>query len=122
MSSLSIIRIRFLGPLVPASVKVGRGKVYRTQKYLDYVEALRWLLKAQWVGKPPDGKAGWGVRLKIWAARGDIDNLAVKPTLDAATGVLWQDDRQVRYIEATLSRNGPGTLEAEFFPLKKGGP
>mgnify|MGYP001581669176 CR=1 FL=1 len=114
MSSLSIIRIRFLGPLVPASVKVGRGKVYRADKYRQYVETLAWLIKEQWSYGPDKG--GWGVKAKIWSSTGDWEN-HIKPVCDAGKGILYLDDRQVRKAEVELIRRGPGTIEVEFYRL-----
>ena len=65
---------------------------------------MGWLLKSARRGRGPvDGdmyvRLAFGCRP---ARRGDLDNL-VKLVLDAANGIVWNDDRQVVYLEAAVA-------------------
>lgn len=74
------------------------GPRYLTEKAKANKEALGWELKTQWHRKPLQGS----VRLKIdlyWSdlRRHDLDN--IKGLLDAFTGILYEDDSQISYLE-----------------------
>jgi Holliday junction resolvase RusA-like endonuclease len=96
--------IRFCVPRcavgVNATYRVGRGRrVYKSPEANVYRDAVVMAAKRAMRGR--DMLTGH-VEARIWfaypTARNDIDG-AIKPTLDALNGIVWQDDRQVIRLE-----------------------
>ena len=80
------------------------GHVYTPKKTSDYEEYLGWRFK-EVIKDAPDGDSLFGIRIVFCIKnrkRIDIDNLA-KAVLDAANGIIWEDDRQVRELTAKRS-------------------
>ena len=92
-----VVNICFEGKPVSASVGFSGNKLYRSQDYTAYRDALAWLIKEKIGGEWDTRRYSFGVRVRFFLAgmrKIDIDNL-VKPVLDAATGLIWADDSQV---------------------------
>lgn len=96
-------RFRIDGEIVPYT-RVGRERwTDRATRYLGSRDRIAAEIRAQ-AGHVTDAdRAGpWSVVLvfRRHVLRGDLDNLA-KAVLDAAEGILWDDDSTVLRIEAT---------------------
>lgn len=82
---------------VPVNQKYGimNGRMLLQKKYRDAKEAIAWEIKSQWKG--PALKSKLSVNLLIYFGnnrKNDIDGY-IKILLDAAEGVLYEDDSQV---------------------------
>lgn len=51
--------------------------------------------------------------------RPDLENL-VKPVIDAANGILWEDDRQIWRMTAVKGREEPGTYPSVLLIVEAG--
>ncbi len=110
------VKIIYTGAMVPASVNTGKGRVYRAKGYREYVDALRWLIKASW--KEPPNKARWCISIDVWVkGRADVDNLIIKPVMDSGQGILYVNDNQVDNVAVRRRRKVPASLVAEFYQL-----
>lgn len=98
MSSPQVYQVRFD---LPSSAnrywRVYRGRAVTSAEARAYKATQGYEAKRQGVTEPLEGEVA--VELNVYPAsrRGDLDNF-VKVTLDAANGVLWGDDRQVREL------------------------
>lgn len=97
---MSVIYLKTEGEPVPKSrprfsVIKGHPHAYTPQKTVDAEETLKWLLRGK-VRGAPDSKSLFFVRLVFACVdtKTDGDNLE-KLVLDACTGIVWEDDRQV---------------------------
>jgi crossover junction endodeoxyribonuclease RusA len=77
------------------------GRVYLKPEVQAAKDAMGWEARAQYRGKPLDGKLK--VTISIWwpdLRKHDVDN-GLKLMLDAMTGILWHDDGQVFSLTIT---------------------
>ncbi len=95
------------GPIVPYVRMTQRSKHAdpRARRYLASQQALKIQLRQQMTEKDehePLTRESLEVFLAFWWVnhRQDLDNL-VKAILDAASGIVWADDRWVDHIEAS---------------------
>ena len=89
------------GVAVPkARARTGKGHAYtpaRTKAYESKVKMLA--LKARQEARLKPFQGDVRVRVEIWGLkRGDITNVT-KAIEDAMNGVIYEDDRQIQYIE-----------------------
>lgn len=122
---MTTIQLLYTDPLTPY-VRVGRERFTpRATRYLASKDALALAirLRAAAAGHTaPDPAGEWAVALAVsrrTAHRYDLDNV-VKAVMDAANGIIWQDDHQVASIVADrLPRGGSwgDRLAVEFVPL-----
>ena len=111
-------------PAPKARPRMGKHGAYTPKRTRDAETAMRWLLLSQ-CPKPLTGPLELGVAFYFRAptsyrkaererleengeyreGKPDIDNL-LKLVMDAANGVLWNDDAQVVKIEATKNYGG----------------
>lgn len=124
------IRIMIPGVPVPASrarVKGGQGGYY-LGRYSDWLEMAQGYAVAACL-REMQKKARWrgpiGVRADFWGARAnaDLDNL-VKAALDAVSGIVMEDDRQVVWLTAHRFPSPPGEphVQIEVYDLSPYGP
>lgn len=95
------------------------GVAYSPAWYRDLLVELAWHLTSARVDRRPAiGPVGLDVLFRRSNARRvDLDNL-LKTLLDAATGVVWVDDFQLRELRARLEiKTGPGLIWARFVDL-----
>ncbi len=83
--------------------KEGKSHAFNPKRTTDYQALVRKFAKEAVGSSLPEGYRGGKFSVEIWVYRtgaGDTDNYA-KNVLDACTGVLWHDDRQVYclYVE-----------------------
>lgn len=125
-----MITLLYTDPLVPY-VRVGRERwTPRATRYLASKDALARAIRLHAVAaghQAPDPTGEWVVALAVsrrTAHRYDLDNV-VKAVLDAANGIVWQDDHQVASIVADRLPHGRGAvgdrLAVEFTPVAGGG-
>lgn len=94
------------------------GRAYSTPSMKEAQTTLGWDIRFAMVGKEIDALSGFGVKMAFYTRtrqRRDIDNL-IKLVLDAATGIVWQDDDQVSELSAVIwkSQSEPRT-EITFY-------
>lgn len=82
---------------VPVNQKYGiiNGRMLLQKKYRDTKEAIAWEIKSQWKGGPLQDDVA--VNLLVYFGnnrKNDIDGY-IKIILDAAEGILYEDDSQV---------------------------
>ncbi len=98
-----------IDPLGKGRARFSRdGHAYTPAQTREYEESIRWLLKSV-VGPHADSESKFGVRVafsKTDRRRIDVDNL-VKALFDAANGIVWRDDAQVRELSARLKLDAP---------------
>ncbi len=96
-----------------------RGKVgqrsFMPKRYVEYADALAWSIrKARRAAGPDLGEFGVALVFDRATKRvADLDNCQ-KAFLDAATGVIWENDKQVSIVLAMIrrGRSDPATLFA----------
>ena len=77
--------------------KNGRTWTYTPPRTKEFEEKLKWLLKQ---GNPKPYDCPLSLTVSFGYKRdADIDNF-IKAFCDAANGILWNDDRQIREIHA----------------------
>lgn len=82
---------------VPVNQKYGviNGRMLLQKKYRDTKEAIAWEIRSEWTGEPLVGDVALNILIYFGNNRkNDIDN-CLKCILDAAEGVLFEDDSQV---------------------------
>lgn len=72
----------------------GKNSFYKTREATEAQEAIGWEVKAQYRGKPLEGKLKVSLRFFWPQPRRDVDS-SVKAALDALNGILWKDDNQI---------------------------
>lgn len=77
--------------------------VYTDAKTLAAEEELAWRFRCEMVGEPTQQDVALRAHFRVKSKKSDLDNL-VKTVLDAANGIVFNDDRQVVSIDATLER------------------
>ena len=83
------------------------GIVYTPRETREAQELIGWAVKSSHQGLMPDADSAFGVRVLFYAkgfVKKDIDNMA-KVVLDACTGIVWQDDKQVVELLARFFKN-----------------
>lgn len=77
--------------------------IYLSKAGKELKEDYSWQIKAQYIGEPLTGSVKLAIELFFGDKRvRDIDNYN-KLLLDACTGLLWVDDKQIDYL--TISKN-----------------
>jgi len=92
------VRLTIPGQPVPASrPRVTKNGTYIAPRYAQWLRDARWLARDQYRGPVITGPVQ--VRIQCFGARAnsDVDNL-IKGPLDALTGIVYADDRQVEYV------------------------
>ena len=95
--------------------KFGYPKVYMTKKGKDLKESYQWEAKSQWKQEIISGEVEIAVKLHFKSKRThDIDNYT-KILLDALTGIIWEDDKQIQKmtISKQHSKENP-SIEVEI--------
>lgn len=95
--------------LYKSTCRNGFAAVYLSQEGKTLKTAYQWEAKAQWRNKPIDGDVELWVTLYFGTKRrGDVDNFN-KLALDALTGIVYHDDRQVAFlrIERSYDKKNP---------------
>lgn len=103
--------LEYKGDVIAAKALRGRnGSIYRSKLYINYLATLRNLILQKTKGDLCDPYYVYKVEAIInWQSRtrgdngGDIDNF-LKPIMDAGTGIIYKDDRQVSEIHIKLNR------------------
>lgn len=95
-SVVELVRITIPGRPVPASrPKVTKNGTYYPQRYRDWLDTAKVYARQAWLGKEPlTGPVMVGVVFAGARSNADTDNL-LKGVLDALTGTIIRDDRQV---------------------------
>lgn len=106
-----VASITYDGDPVAAHKEVRRHggyRVYNKSAYTAYRDSLAWLFKDQiGANDPYPSRFAVTARISLRSRRKiDLDNL-LKPIIDAATGIVWVDDRQVDEIHAFVLREQP---------------
>lgn len=105
----ALLALEWTEPPVPCPRprRAPNGGVYMPKDYLLAKQALGiWLLQARNSRGLRLTEDELGVACFFFTNRGDVDNL-LKTVLDAGTGVLWKDDRQVVESYQRIFRNRP---------------
>lgn len=96
-------------PIPKGRPRLGRGgHVYTPARTRDWEQMWREMISLKlpsWFETTAEEVA---VTLRFWtkaSTRGDADNLS-KTVLDAANGLIWKDDRQVRHLDALIVERG----------------
>ena len=106
-----VCSITYDGDLVPASIRNGRGSMFRSPQYKAFRKTMEELYIGTGVISRNDRlfkleinmrQNCTGTKRKFY--RGDIDNIT-KPIMDSATGIIWADDSQVVELHSKLDRN-----------------
>ena len=116
-----------LDPVAKARPRLGRnGRTYTPAKTVAFEKAIKQHFKAERKGKPPMAgplsacisfvisrpKSVSANKRKYPVVKPDLDNLA-KAVLDAANGILWEDDSQICKLVLTKDyslANSPGSI------------
>lgn len=121
MTPISLI---YTDELVPY-VRVGQERwTARATRYMASKDALALAIRqaAAAIGHhAPDGGGDWGLDLQACRRtrrRYDLDNV-IKAVMDAANGIVWEDDHQVAGISADRLPSGSigDRLAVEFAPV-----
>ena len=107
-------------PVPKQSVKQANGHFYTPKKQVKYVEKLKQHFGSTYVLAPLEGfvfieitflfprKSGEGIM--FYMGKSDLDNLT-KPVLDAAAGILFNNDKQIVYCQLGKFKSySPGIL------------
>jgi len=108
-SSGKSVSITIPGKPRPASrPRVVKGHAYIAPTYAQWLDAAKWEIVRQ-VGRPLwTGEVSAAIQFRGARANADIDNL-IKGVLDAATGSVFVDDKQVTSILAQKILAGSAT-------------
>lgn len=120
-----VCRIHYEGDLVPATLRCGKGSMFRAPQYKAFREIVSGLIKFGYNGKARNDKL-YGVRIRMRQNvignkrrfyRGDIDNMT-KPILDSTTGIIWIDDSQLVDLHVTLEKESRQSgFDAVFYEV-----
>lgn len=106
-----VCSIKYDGDLVPATLKCGKGSMFRSPQYKAFREIIGWLYKAVCAECRNDRLFKIEINMRQNCTgnkrrfyRGDIDNIT-KPIMDSATGIVWADDGQVVELHVKLDRS-----------------
>lgn len=105
-----------LEPVAKGRPRFGQGRVFTPSKTVAYEAAIKNELRKAINFSLPDATSCFGFRAIFYRAnrqRIDCDNL-LKAIQDAATGVIWRDDSQVREIFGRLSTGSPFAPHVSF--------
>ena len=87
----------------------GRGISYMTKEGKALKTSYQWEAKAQWRGKPRSDELEVWITLFFGTKRkSDWDNFH-KLSMDALTGIVWEDDSQIIYahVEKQYDKRNP---------------
>jgi Holliday junction resolvase RusA-like endonuclease len=93
-------------PIPKGRPRLGGGHVYTPERTAKFETTVRWLLRQQ---KIPVLTGDLAVTVTFWVSRhgSDWDNYA-KAVCDAANGIGWQDDRQIKEAHVYLHKVAGG--------------
>lgn len=122
---MEVCRIHYEGDLVPATLRCGKGSMFRAPQYKAFREVVAGLISFNYNGTVRNDKL-YGLRIhmrqnvtgnKRRFYRGDIDNMT-KPILDSATRIIWADDSQLIDLHITLAKESARAgFDAIFYEL-----
>lgn len=81
----------------------GKPHVYTDEKTRAAEEAIGWQLRSAMTGPPTQEPVRVQLIFHCKKAKGDLDNLC-KTVLDAANGIVFEDDKQVVWLNAEIVR------------------
>lgn len=103
---MSAYEFTIRGPVVPYVRMTRRGKFVKAsaKRYLASQESMQWQFVAEmdrngWEKFPAGQPLHVTIAVRYIDRRSDLDNV-VKAILDAANGIVWEDDRWVDSISA----------------------
>jgi len=103
-----ILNLKIDSPAHTHTVHRGKGQLFTSTAYKQYVEELRWLILNELREKLDDPETIYGIRCRFFlpgrVKTGDIDNL-IKPIMDAGIGLVWHNDSQIWELNASLIRD-----------------
>lgn len=112
-----------LEPVAKGRPRIGKWGAYTPSKTRNFEKACSFFLKEHHKLKPISGPLYCKVifffappkKPKHWlypvsVRGGDIDNLC-KSVLDAANGILWEDDKQIIHLEAFKFYNAKSCIK-----------
>jgi len=100
---VNLLTFTFPGEPIPKGrPRKDRGHWHTPARTEKAENSIRWQLKAAHV-TPTSEPVAVELHYRCKSHTADLDNL-IKLTLDAATGYLWEDDRQVWQIIAEVER------------------
>lgn len=107
------------GRVKPYTIRT-RASLHASERSRDYYASqqnLAYQLREQMNGRPPlVGQVGFSVVFTRTKRLADLDNL-IKAVSDAANGIAWADDRQVRCIEAHLQSGNEDVTTLKVWTL-----
>jgi len=119
-----MIKFTVPGRPVPQPRMTKKSKWVRpeAQRYLGYKELVGWVAKQAYKGKPITGEVAvkFIFYLKPRGKKPDLSNLT-KAIEDALNKIIWEDDVQVAYSEATriFSESEPERVEIVVEEVEK---
>lgn len=111
------IILKTMPPALNATYKSGRGgKFYKSKDSKTAQDAIRWEIRSQYRGKLIEHNVAVEIVFYWKDKRRDIDS-GLKSLLDALTGIVWKDDRQVidLHVWKEVDKENP-RVELDIFP------
>jgi len=113
----------FAQPIPAPRPRVTRHGVYYNKRYVTWLALVETAARQAYLGKPPlEGPVRLFIDIYGAHASADFDNLA-KGVADGIKGVMYANDRQVRYARVELHDCSPKQRRAEITvsPFRDGG-
>jgi Holliday junction resolvase RusA-like endonuclease len=104
------IHLDILPPTVNEMYKRSRTSFYKSAEAKQAIEAVQWLMKSQYRGKPikTDG-ISVSVNMNCKNKLRDIDGM-LKSLLDCGNGILWTDDKLISELHV-FKLKGKDTID-----------
>jgi Holliday junction resolvase RusA-like endonuclease len=104
-------------PVPKGRPRFGQGHVYTPERTAEFENTVRWLLRQQHV---PKLNGDVSVEVTFWYKRQDSDgDNFLKCLFDAANGIAWKDDRQVKECHYRLVKVAAGLLPCIEFSARE---